>query len=76
MTLETLEKKIKVVEHFPKHGINFLDFSPILADGELFASTVDMMCTPFKDQKISKVVAIESRGFILGAAMAHKLGAG
>lgn len=76
MNLELIEKKIKVVEHFPKPGINFLDMSPVLSDGPLFASLIDQMCAPFKNQKIDKIVAIESRGFILGAAMAQKLGAG
>lgn len=76
MNLEVIEKKIKVVENFPKPGISFLDMSPVLSDGPLFAQLIEQMCSPFKDQKIDKIVAIESRGFVLGAAMAQKLGAG
>jgi len=71
-----LEKSLRQVPDFPKPGINFLDMSPILADGALFASVIHHLCEPYRARKIDKIIAIESRGFILGAAMAHALGCG
>jgi adenine phosphoribosyltransferase len=76
MNLETLEKNIKVVENFPKPGVNFLDMSGVLEDGPSFNGLIDLMCEQYASQKVDKIIAIESRGFILGAAMAQKLGAG
>jgi adenine phosphoribosyltransferase len=76
MNLEALEKKIKLVEHFPKQGINFLDMSPVLADPPMFKVLIDLLCAPYASEKIDKIIAVEARGFILGAAMAQKMGAG
>lgn len=76
MNIETIEKKIKVVEHFPKQGINFLDMSPVLADKDTFSTLVHLLCEPYANQKVDKIIAVEARGFILGAAMAQKMGCG
>ena len=71
-----LEKNLRQVADFPKPGICFLDMSPILADGALFASVIHHLCEPYRGQKIDKIVAIESRGFILGAAIAGRFAKG
>jgi adenine phosphoribosyltransferase len=76
MTSSDLEAKLRQVPDFPKKGIQFLDFSPMLADPKTFDGVLDLMCAPFKEKKIDKIVAIESRGFILGSAMALKMGVG
>jgi len=76
MLEQDIESKLRVVPNFPKPGINFLDMSPVLADGQLFSSVTQKLILPYKGKKIDKIIAIESRGFILGAAMAQALGAG
>lgn len=70
------EKALRTVPDFPKAGILFKDITTVLKDKKLFAETVDVLASFYKGQKIDKVVSIESRGFIFGAALAYKLGAG
>lgn len=76
VSVDVLDKNLRQVPDFPKKGIQFLDMSPVLASPELLTSVVDKMSEPFKAKGISKIVAIESRGFVLGAAMAQRLGVG
>jgi adenine phosphoribosyltransferase len=66
---------IRDVPDFPKPGIVFKDITPVLLDGSLFRDATDAMAAPFTNEAISHVVAIESRGFILGAPVAQALGA-
>lgn len=70
------EKALRTVPDFPKKGIQFKDITPVLKDKKLFAETLERLAAFYKGQKIDKVVSIESRGFIFGAALAYKLGAG
>lgn len=67
---------IREVPDFPKPGIRFKDFSPLLADGEAFAGAVAAMAAPWHGSGLRVVVGIEARGFILGAAVARELGVG
>ncbi|GAB4332141.1 MAG: adenine phosphoribosyltransferase [Calditrichia bacterium] len=67
---------IRNVPDFPKEGIQFKDITTLIKDGELFAEVIDQLYLPFKDHEIQKVVGIESRGFIFGAALSYKLNAG
>jgi adenine phosphoribosyltransferase len=67
---------IRDVPDFPKPGIVFKDITPLLADAVLFAATTDEMAKPFEDQRITHVIGIESRGFILGAPVSQRLRAG
>jgi adenine phosphoribosyltransferase len=71
-----LKQHIRHVPDFPKAGILFYDITTLLRDPEGFRMTVDMLSTPYEDQDIDAVVGIESRGFILGAAVAQRIGAG
>jgi adenine phosphoribosyltransferase len=73
---EYLEKSIRNIPDFPKPGILFRDITTLLKDKKAFKLAVDEMVDIYKDKKIEKVVGIESRGFILGAAVAYNLGAG
>jgi adenine phosphoribosyltransferase len=66
---------IRDVPDFPKPGIVFKDITPVLLDASLFRDATDAMAAPFAGDAISHVVAIESRGFILGAPVAQSLGA-
>lgn len=67
---------VRDVPDFPKPGILFKDITPLLADAVAFAAAVGTMCDPWRDARLDAVVGIESRGFILGAAMARELGTG
>jgi adenine phosphoribosyltransferase len=67
---------IRDVSDFPKKGIVFKDITPVLLDASLFRDATEAMAAPFVGDAISHVVAIESRGFILGAPVAQLLGAG
>jgi len=75
-SLDDLKRAIREVPNFPKPGIGFKDVTPILLDVALFAYAVEQMTVPYAAAKISKVVSIESRGFIFGAPIALRLGAG
>jgi len=74
--MEALKSKIRHVPDFPKAGILFYDITTLLRDPQGFRLTVDMLATPYEDQAIDAVVGIESRGFILGSAVADRIGAG
>ena len=66
---------IRDVPDFPRKGIVFKDITPVLLDASLFHDATEAMAAPFAADGISHVVAIESRGFILGAPVAQALGA-
>ena len=74
--MDTLKSKIRHVPDFPKPGILFYDITTLLQDPAGFRQAVDALSAPFSDQGIELVVGIESRGFIFGAAVADRLGAG
>ena len=74
--IESIRRAIRDVPDFPKPGIVFKDITPLLANGPLFAKTIDLLADRYQGQKVDTVLGIESRGFIVGAALAYKLGAG
>jgi adenine phosphoribosyltransferase len=74
--METLKAKIRSVPDFPKAGILFYDITTLLRDREGFRSTIAALTGPFDGQDIDVVVGVESRGFILGGAVADRLGSG
>src|SRR6186997_2595063 len=71
-----LKQHIRHVPNFPKAGILFYDITTLLRDPVGFKTTIELLATPYMDQGIDAVVGIESRGFILGAAVAERIGAG
>ena len=71
-----LKQHIRHVPDFPKPGILFYDITTLLRDAQGYQATVDRLSAPYLGQHIDAVVGIESRGFILGAAVAQRLGAG
>lgn len=75
-SVDAIRKVIRTIPDFPKRGIDFKDITPILSDLALLKSAVQHLKKPFEDQNITKVVAIESRGFVLGPMVALELGAG
>ena len=74
--MDTLKAKIRNVPDFPKPGILFYDITTLLQDGAGFRAAADLMATPFLKQGIDVVVGVESRGFIFGAVVADRIGAG
>jgi len=68
--------RLRDIADFPKPGILFKDIMPLLADGPDFAAAIDAMVAPWRDANLQAVMGVESRGFILGAAMARVLGVG
>jgi len=71
-----LKKKIRNVPDFPKQGILFRDITTLLKDAQAFRQAIDELAAAVKGKKIDHVVAVESRGFIFGAALAYKLKVG
>jgi adenine phosphoribosyltransferase len=74
--VEHLRSLIHDVQDFPKPGIVFKDFTPLLADPRGLALAVELMANPYRGQGIQMVVGAESRGFIFGIAIAQALSAG
>ncbi len=71
-----LSEVIRAIPDFPKPGIMFRDITTMLKDPAAFAECVNLLSDEFKNERITKVVGIESRGFIFGAPVALALGAG
>ncbi len=74
--MEKLKKIIRDIPDFPKKGIIFKDVTTLLRDPVSFQRTVDLLAHRYIDRSIDLVVGVEARGFIVGAALAYKLGAG
>ncbi len=73
---EKLKKTIRSIPDFPKEGILFRDITTLLKDKTALADAINLLAERHKGKEISKVVGIESRGFILGTPLAYILGAG
>lgn len=76
MSKETLRSSIREVPDFPIPGILFYDISTLLKDKDALRELSDILYDMYKDKGITKVVGIESRGFIMGGILASRLGAG
>lgn len=67
---------IKIVEDWPKKGIQFKDITPLMANGDAFRSVVDEIVTYAKEKEIDVIVGPEARGFIIGCPVSYALGVG
>jgi adenine phosphoribosyltransferase len=67
---------VRDIPDFPKSGIGFKDIMPVLANADAFAAAIDALAKPWRDVRIDAVMAIEARGFLLGAPLARTLGCG
>jgi len=74
--MEHIKKHIKDVPNFPKKGIIFKDITPLLMNHKALSEVIDAWVAQLKKQKINKVVAMESRGFLFGVPVALRLKAG
>lgn len=73
---ERIARTIRDVPDFPKPGIMFKDITPVLGDGELFSTITNYYAERYSDMGITRIVGIESRGFIFGSAIAHEMSLG
>jgi adenine phosphoribosyltransferase len=71
-----LKAVLRQVPGFPKPGITFIDVTTLLKNGKAFRESVRRLLEPFRSEPIDRVVGVESRGFIFGAATAYELGCG
>jgi adenine phosphoribosyltransferase len=71
-----LKSYIREIPDFPKSGIGFKDITPLLKDKKAFSYAIEILEEEFRNKKIDSIVAIESRGFIIGGALAIKMGCG
>ncbi|MCZ6626396.1 MAG: adenine phosphoribosyltransferase [Deltaproteobacteria bacterium] len=71
-----IRQAIRDIPNFPKAGVVFKDITPLLGNGPLFKRTIDLLADRYRSQGVDIVLGIESRGFIIGAALAYTLGAG
>jgi adenine phosphoribosyltransferase len=71
-----IRRAIRDIPDFPKPGIVFKDITPLLLDAPRFHAAIDLMAAPFRNDGVSRVISIESRGFLLGAPIALALEAG
>lgn len=73
---DILKNAIRNIADFPKKGIQFKDITTLLKDPALYQYVIEQFTDYYRDKGITRVVAVESRGFILGGALAHQLKAG
>ena len=76
MRVSELKKHIRDIPDFPQKGIIFKDISTLLKNKDAFKKSIDALARNFSKERVSYVVGVEARGFIFGAALAYKLGAG
>ncbi len=74
--MKTVRDYIRTIPDFPHEGIMFRDVTTLFEDPRGFRICVDQLLAPYAGQRIDKVVGLEARGFILGGAVAHQIGAG
>lgn len=76
LTFEDVKKAVRNVPDYPKKGVQFKDLTTVFKSSELISFILDELTAMYMGRDITKVVAIESRGFIMGGALAARLGAG
>src|SRR5213596_527768 len=76
MNIADLRAKIRDIKDFPTEGILFNDITTLLKDGPAFRYVIDLLAGRYQKERVDVVVAVESRGFIFGAPLAHQLRAG
>src|SRR5437899_12451058 len=76
MDVADLKAKIRDIKDFPTEGILFKDITTLLKDGRAFRYVVDAFVRRYQHERVDVVVGIESRGFVIGGALAHQLNAG
>ena len=73
---ERIRDQIRDIPDFPEEGVVFRDITTVLRDGPLFAEITNHFADRYRDENVDRIIGIESRGFIFGAALAHELEVG
>ena len=73
---DIIRGRLRAIPDYPKPGIVYQDITPVLQDAVLFRQVVEALAEPFENGRVTHVIGIEARGFILGGAVATHLGAG
>lgn len=73
---DLLRRALRTVPDFPEPGVQFKDITPILADPRLLQHAVEVLLAPYAESGATKILGIESRGFLFGTMLAERLGAG
>jgi len=76
MDTDFFASRIRTIADWPEPGIQFRDITPLLRDGEAFHALIDTFAERYAEAKIDAVAGIDARGFIIGAALAYRLGCG
>ncbi len=76
MDAEFFASRIRTISDWPEPGVQFRDISPLLRDGAAFKALIDAFAERYVDKRIDAVAGIDARGFIIGAALAYRLGCG
>lgn len=76
MDIGFFEQRIRTIADWPEPGVQFRDITPLLRDGEAFHALIDAFAERYKDAQIDAIAGIDARGFIIGAALAYRLGCG
>jgi len=71
----SIKSKIRTIENYPIKGVMFRDVTTLLNDSDGFRDTINQLVDRYKDLKIDKIIAIEARGFVIGAPLAYLLNA-
>jgi adenine phosphoribosyltransferase len=74
--MDAVRARIRDVPDFPQKGVVFRDITPVLADAAMFRKVIDAFAVRWRDERVDKVVGIESRGFLFAAPLAYVLQAG
>jgi len=76
MDTDFFARRIRTIQDWPEPGVQFRDITPLLRDGEAFHALIDAFAERYAEARIDAVAGIDARGFIIGAALAYRLGCG
>lgn len=76
MDIGFFEQRIRTIADWPEPGVQFRDITPLLRNGDAFHALIDAFAERYQDAKIDAIAGIDARGFIIGAALAYRLGCG
>ena len=76
MNAEFFDSRIRIIADWPEPGVQFRDITPLLRDGEAFRALIDAFAERYAQAHIDAIAGIDARGFIIGAALAYRLGCG